>query len=112
MGVHCNFVSKMDQRHLWTENEENYIMTCCGEIFKRHFGGKDVGYDEMIAKKRQYGLDNVQIDSRTIHVASVHLVIWAMSCIETMMQPGLLLCGSTKRGTSQSHGICCSLNGK
>ena len=51
-GHHCNFVLKDDKRHMWTDTDENLIMIDCGRIFKEHFGGKDVGYDDMIAKQK------------------------------------------------------------
>ena len=51
-GKHCNFVLKDEKRHMWTDTNENLIMMDCGQIFEKHFGGKDVGYHDMIAKQK------------------------------------------------------------
>ena len=41
-----------EKRHMWTDTKEILFMIDCGQIFKKKIGGKDVGYNDMIAKQK------------------------------------------------------------
>jgi len=51
-GVHCDFVIKPEFRNQWSSEVEKTMMKKSGFIFKKHFGGKSVGFEEMIQHQK------------------------------------------------------------
>ena len=51
-GNHCNFVIKPQLRNQWSNEDEKLSLEKCGSIFKKHFGDKPVGFEEMIQQQR------------------------------------------------------------
>lgn len=51
-GVFCDFVIKPEFRKQWSREAEKVTLQRCGDIFKRHFSDKPVGFNEMIEKQK------------------------------------------------------------
>ncbi len=50
---HCNFVEDKACRKHWSLTAEKLTLYECGKIFSKQFLGKNVGYEEMLAKQRE-----------------------------------------------------------
>ena len=51
-GVLCDFVIKQEFRNQWSHETEKITLQKCGDIFKKHFSDKPVGFNEMIEKQK------------------------------------------------------------
>ena len=53
VGQHCNFVMTKKHRNLWSNIKESMTLQKCGEIFKKQFGDKEVGFNEMLEEQKR-----------------------------------------------------------
>ena len=51
-GVHCIFVIKPELRNQWSNEAEKITLQKCGNIFKKHFENKPVGFKELLLKQK------------------------------------------------------------
>jgi hypothetical protein len=51
-GVHCNFVIKPELKNQWSSEAKKMMINKCGNVFKKHFEGKSVRFEELIQHQK------------------------------------------------------------